>query len=444
MGTYFQKDLQIPRDWVWPHNKAKTMEHYYTTLMALHLWDENMQFPPLTHKDQTYPIPKFWQPPPAEETEPDLSNQGQILSEQSRANSLPLFTAQQATQQANQAALEKMKHPSTSAALTQPKQGTLRTHKQLIGQMNQLFPTNTVTPITTTHTLASQGTSTIPGTYVQLPSGIMWDPAQDTYRSKSGIQMTPQKFTYQPQDDKDYTWTPDIQLTTLRPVNRSLNSAQYENYCNHQRHLQHLHLGMEWPANTEIPVHYQPNSRFPSGIAGVEYSCLIHESELKIYLVADRYSGPTRMAAMEQAHQFRIDLAKSWHLPLLKLFSATDAHLQLKAHSAKIMSVHKTAAQPLDKNTTKALQSLQQTPAPQRSPSTSQQGQQPRYKPPYIPQQSPAPSTSSPIIHPVTTGQGNTPPSQPRQPSKEYYRGKNHDSYVRTAPHQGEDKGGWR
>ena len=97
MGTYFQKDLQIPRDWVWPHNKAKTMEHYYTTLMALHLWDENMQFPPLTHKEQTYPIPKFWQPPPAEEPETDLSNQGQILSEQSRANSLPLFTAQQQT-----------------------------------------------------------------------------------------------------------------------------------------------------------------------------------------------------------------------------------------------------------------------------------------------------------------------------------------------------------
>ena len=447
MGTYFQKDLQLPRDWVWPVNtKAKTMENYYFTLMALHLWDDDLQFPPLTHKNQTYPIPVIRHPPPEEDQQQEHPDQD-LSPKGKNTATLSLSTAQQAAQQAHQAALDKIRHPSANAALTQPKPASLHTHRQLLGQMNQFFPTNIASPISATNTLAAQGSTLIPGTYVQLPSGILWDPAQDTYRSKSGIQLTPQKFTYQPQDDKDYTWTPDIQLTTIRPVNRSLSTAQYENFCHHQRHLQHLHLGMEWPANTEIPIHYPPNSPMPRGIAGVEFSCLLHELELKTFLVADRYSGPSRVSAIDQANQFRVDLAKSWHLPLQKLFTATDAHLQLKAHSAKILTSQKFATQPLDKNTTRAMQTLQQPPSTQRYPNTSPQGQQTRARPQaaYTPQQHPAtPSTSSPIITPASSSTGNTLPSHTRTPPNQNYRGKNFDSHIKPIPHQGEDRGGWR
>ena len=65
--------------------------------------------------------------------------------------------------------------------------------------------------------LAVGGASQTPGNYIELTNGILCDPALDTYKNKTGMQLTPQRFTYQPQDPTDYKWTPDIQLTTITP-----------------------------------------------------------------------------------------------------------------------------------------------------------------------------------------------------------------------------------
>ena len=235
-------------------------------------------------------IPTFWHPTPDKGKELDSSQPIEQTSNhpEGTPTSTQLSTAQQATQLANQRALDKLPTFATTTNAAQLKTTQTKTQQQFLQQMGELLPA-TVTPITTKNTLAMTGTSITPGTFVKLPSGIFWYPAQDTYKTKSGLQLTPQRFTYQPHDTTDHKWTPDIQLTTARPTNKSLTSAQYESYASHQKHLQHLHLAKEWPPTTEIPLYYPPNATMPKGIAGVEFSCLMHELELKTYLVLTSY-----------------------------------------------------------------------------------------------------------------------------------------------------------
>ena len=43
--SYVQKELCIPRTWVWSTTKNRTLEQFYNCILALHLWAPMMIFP---------------------------------------------------------------------------------------------------------------------------------------------------------------------------------------------------------------------------------------------------------------------------------------------------------------------------------------------------------------------------------------------------------------
>ena len=98
------------------------------------------------------------------------------------------------------------------------------------------------------------------------------------------------KFSYSPKGPDTPHWSPDIDLTTLQPPQKSLNATQYKQYHLYQKILQHIHMEMQYHPNTSYNLTYIPSSTQPQGVAGIPAAVLTLELLLKEYLVADRYA----------------------------------------------------------------------------------------------------------------------------------------------------------
>ena len=161
-------------------------------------------------------------------------------------------------------------------------------------------------------------------------------------------------------------WTPDVQLTTLHPPQRSLSAPQYKQYHLYQKLLQQIHLEMQYTPTTFYQLQYVPHSTHPQGIAGIPAAVLTLELLLKEFLISDRYahSLPDRkVPATDLAHALRQESPALWHLPLKELYEKTDAQIKLRGQTARLNSPHhpnKNAnfSNPLDKDTQKALSAL--------------------------------------------------------------------------------------
>ena len=263
-----------------------------------------------------------------------------------------------------------------------------KVYDQFVQNMQKLVPPSTPSqPIPQ----LPMGTPT-PAT-TNLHNGIQWDQATNSY-TKNSMLIKYNHFKFKQSKTAELNWSPDIKLSTHVPPNHSLTKSHQAQYHNYQTFLQHLHFDLQYPEDQLFPIQYNPKYIQPQGIAGAPAVILLMESYIKEMLVADRYCQYNQItqlytANVELAFNLRQEAPETWHLPLTKLFTHTDAQIKLRGNTTKLHT-NKTTPQ-YDKHTQRALETL-----PTNTPTHT-----PQHKTPYNSPQhnSPQHNTPTPYTH---------------------------------------------